>query len=617
MPSIATIKVRFFSAPPQVAGSQEAANKKKKPLPPPNVRTVTDLKLQGKTNARIGFEVEATVIYAKPRKNRGAAKLAWDSAIGRSKHRKLAAQAAVHRIKKEVDSLPPAAIATHHAKEQLAKVQEQIQQSDSVLAQDFQLMFDRISEAKEACKAMPKVKQLPQFNASMQAAAIQLDTPKARYLLNALQSKDVSPPFTRTSLNDFGNFIKETAALNLGDTDHIDCQRALAFARNWASASPKHELGTVEFRQLVDDLVDFVMHSLGMVAHPATKQVVGEFRWIDASTLSGPGGKRFLRSVCLGEGSYGSAFLYACGNETVVVKECKVDDENARTAFLAEARVHKQAQTGEHDHIVALLGTVQPPHGGPMLVLEHAPGGEAFKAEQLILWGGERNTITRQAASDACLTMFADMVTGVSQAHVNGVMHLDIKPENFLINGTGRLKLADFGTSRPALAETMKCPTDSPDFSAPEMVHGNVHNERKLTEKADIWSLGVTLYEMTTSQRRIIDGEPVSPQRLRPFPYTQLTSEARDLISDFRTKKEPDRFAQLRLDPLDELHQLIFNMLHPDPSMRPSAQEIANHPLIRPYANPSNEGEKGIVQRARQLILNPPKDQLTGEWLER
>ena len=69
----------------------------------------------------------------------------------------------------------------------------------------------------------------------------------------------------------------------------------------------------------------------------------------------------------------------------MVVKELKSDDEKAQAAVLAEAQAHAQAQTGEHDHIVGLLGTVQPPDAaGTMLVLEHAPNGDAWKVQQLI-----------------------------------------------------------------------------------------------------------------------------------------------------------------------------------------------------------------------------------------
>jgi serine/threonine protein kinase len=71
-------------------------------------------------------------------------------------------------------------------------------------------------------------------------------------------------------------------------------------------------------------------------------------------------------------------------------------------------------------------------------------------------------------------------------------MHRDIKPSNILLNN-GVIKLADFGFCKPMkdskdLAQTM---LGSPIYMAPEILKGEIY-----TMKADIWSLGVVLYEM-------------------------------------------------------------------------------------------------------------------------
>ena len=74
----------------------------------------------------------------------------------------------------------------------------------------------------------------------------------------------------------------------------------------------------------------------------------------------------------------------------------------------------------------------------------------------------------------------------------SNIMHRDIKPSNILLNN-GVIKLADFGFCKPMkdskdLAQTM---LGSPIYMAPEILKGEIY-----TMKADIWSLGVVLYEM-------------------------------------------------------------------------------------------------------------------------
>ena len=69
------------------------------------------------------------------------------------------------------------------------------------------------------------------------------------------------------------------------------------------------------------------------------------------------------------------------------------------------------------------------------------------------------------------MTIFADMAKGVAQAHANSVMHLDLKSENFFVGKNGRASAWRLWHFARTLAETMKSPVDSPDFSAPELVN--------------------------------------------------------------------------------------------------------------------------------------------------
>jgi len=91
-----------------------------------------------------------------------------------------------------------------------------------------------------------------------------------------------------------------------------------------------------------------------------------------------------------------------------------------------------------------------------------------------------------------------DMATGMAVAHQAGVIHRDLKPANILINDESLLKIVDFGVAAAAKSgDTQLTKTGyvigSPKYMAPEQILG-----KKVDETADIYSIGVIMYEMVT-----------------------------------------------------------------------------------------------------------------------
>jgi HEAT repeat protein/tRNA A-37 threonylcarbamoyl transferase component Bud32 len=99
---------------------------------------------------------------------------------------------------------------------------------------------------------------------------------------------------------------------------------------------------------------------------------------------------------------------------------------------------------------------------------------------------------------DKALKFSQDMATGMSVAHQAGVIHRDLKPANILVNDEGLLKIVDFGVAAAASSgDTQLTKTGyvigSPKYMAPEQILG-----KKVDETADVYSIGVIMYEMVT-----------------------------------------------------------------------------------------------------------------------
>ena len=96
---------------------------------------------------------------------------------------------------------------------------------------------------------------------------------------------------------------------------------------------------------------------------------------------------------------------------------------------------------------------------------------------------------------DRALEIARQICAGLAAAHERGVVHRDLKPANIMLDGTGRVRITDFGLAG-ASGEAIRAGT--PAYMAPEQLAGG-----EVTARSDIYSLGLVLYEIFTGQRAL------------------------------------------------------------------------------------------------------------------
>ncbi|GAB3188396.1 protein kinase domain-containing protein [Nesterenkonia suensis] len=166
------------------------------------------------------------------------------------------------------------------------------------------------------------------------------------------------------------------------------------------------------------------------------------------------------------------------------------EDRKVVERFEQEAR---NAALISHPNVVQVLDQGQTRETA-YLVMEHVPGATL----RTLL---KRGPMTPRLA----LTYTESILQGLGAAHRAGLVHRDIKPENVLVSRDGRIKLADFGLARAATHHSgTSTLMGTVAYISPELLSGEGADER-----ADIYAVGILLYEMLTGVQPYTGDSPV------------------------------------------------------------------------------------------------------------
>ena len=94
------------------------------------------------------------------------------------------------------------------------------------------------------------------------------------------------------------------------------------------------------------------------------------------------------------------------------------------------------------------------------------------------------------------ISIAIQMCSGIGAAHASGIIHRDIKPQNIIISKDGKVKVTDFGIAKAITSNTVSTNAmGSVHYTSPEQARGGFSDQR-----SDIYSIGITLFEMVTGQ---------------------------------------------------------------------------------------------------------------------
>jgi serine/threonine-protein kinase len=199
----------------------------------------------------------------------------------------------------------------------------------------------------------------------------------------------------------------------------------------------------------------------------------------------------------LGSGGFGTVYL---AEDTWIDKRVAIKVPHRQSLDFGELlREPRLLASLNHPNIVTVI-TAEKQDNVFFIVMEYVPG------ETL-----ETTIVTRGALDlGTALDYTCQIANAVEHAHRQGVIHRDLRPANVFVNEHGLLKVGDFGTSRfLEIAAHGTTVIGSPPYMAPEQFEG------RAVFASDLYSLGITMYQMLTGDLPYQTPAPADLERLR------------------------------------------------------------------------------------------------------
>lgn len=282
-------------------------------------------------------------------------------------------------------------------------------------------------------------------------------------------------------------------------------------------------------------------------------------------------------------------------------------DKNFKRRFQAEAKALARLQSVNIVRVLALRECEY----GLYIVMEYVDGGTV--ADKIVNFG--------KLSWEEGSPVIKQLLKALGHAHQNGVIHLDIKPRNIMVTRSGMVKVTDFGLAKlqqDAQSTTQTFNAGTIAYMSPEQIRGR----NKVDARSDIYSIGVTIYEMLSGrtpydktsafydlQKAILKGNPPS---LSDF-TDGLTAEIIDVVMKAIHKSPSRRFqsAEEMLEAIERFEKKAQKEtsapLHEKTEVLPSPPELTR---VSKPAKPPEKFTEVLPSEPQTLILETGEDVL-------
>ncbi len=275
--------------------------------------------------------------------------------------------------------------------------------------------------------------------------------------------------------------------------------------------------------------------------------------------------------------------------------------EQFRIRFLREAQ---SAGILTHPNIVTIHDVVESSEEGlAFIAMEYVKGTNL----KLLLQGDQKLSLP------FVLDVISQVGDALDYAHSNRVVHSDVKPANILITTDNRVKITDFGIARLDSSNLTQEGQllGTPNYMAPEQIQG-----KEVDHRADLFSLGVVLYEMLTRHKpfqgenlTVVSHRIVYDHFTPPREYVQGLPPGLEPVLVKALEKEPARRYQRARDLVDDLRRVVDASKQRDDLnetqslsttlVLPPAPDLPPPPVPRATAKP------GLFSRWRKEPISP------------